>query len=142
MHVTVACPAAYEPDPGIFAGAARWASRTGASLQVLHDPGAAVSGAHAVYADVWASMGEEHEREARKRTLAPFQVTEELMALAKPEAIFLHCLPAKRGEEVAAAVIDGPQSAVWQQSANRLPTEAALLLALTGGLERDLQGGA
>ena len=81
-------------------------------------------------------MGEESEREARKQALAPYQVTEELMALAQPGAIFLHCLPAKRGEEVAAAVIDGPQSAVWQQSANRLPTEAALLLMLTRGVER------
>jgi ornithine carbamoyltransferase len=68
--------------------------------------------------------------------LAPYQVTEELMALAQPGAIFLHCLPAKRGEEVAAAVIDGPQSAVWQQSANRLPTEEAVLLMLTRGIER------
>jgi ornithine carbamoyltransferase len=85
-------------------------------------------------------MGEERERETRKNTLAAFQVTDELMALAKPEAIFLHCLPAKRGEEVSAPVIDGPQSAVWQQSANPLPTEAALLLALTHGLEPEVQG--
>ena len=85
-----------------------------------------------MYADVWASMGEEAERDARARVLAPFQVTAELMKLAKPEAIFLHCLPAKRGEEVAADVIDGPQSVVWQQSANRMATEEALLAALTG----------
>jgi ornithine carbamoyltransferase len=82
-------------------------------------------------------MGEEAERAERKRVLATYQVTAELMALAKPEAIFLHCLPAKRGEEVADAVIDGPQSLVWQQSANRLPTEEALLLALTRGLKRN-----
>ena len=117
--------------------ARRLADGTGAKLTVLHDPRSAVVGGDAVYADVWASMGEESERETRKCALAPFQVTEELMALAKPTAIFLHCLPAKRGEEVAAAVIDGPQSVVWQQSANRLPTEQALLLALTRGLERN-----
>jgi ornithine carbamoyltransferase len=81
-------------------------------------------------------MGEESERKARQRVLGPFGVTPELMALARPSAVFLHCLPAKRGEEVAASVIDGPQSRVWQQSANRLPTEEALLLALTRGLER------
>jgi ornithine carbamoyltransferase len=86
-------------------------------------------------------MGEESEREARATALAPFQVTEDLLALAKPWAVFLHCLPAKRGEEVAAAVIDGPQSVVWRQSANRLPTEQALLLALTRGLESQTRGG-
>jgi ornithine carbamoyltransferase len=78
-------------------------------------------------------MGEEAEHERRRRVLAPYRVTRELMALARPEAIFLHCLPAKRGEEVEADVIDGPSSAVWEQSANRLPTEQALLLALTHG---------
>jgi ornithine carbamoyltransferase len=85
---------------------------------------------HAVYADVWASMGEEEERETRRAALAPYQVTSELMRLARHDAMFLHCLPAKRGEEVTAEVIDGPQSAVWRQSANRMPTEAALLLTL------------
>jgi len=86
-------------------------------------------------ADVWASMGEESEREARERALAPYQVTDELMSLAQPGAIFLHCLPAKRGQEVAASVIDGPQSAIWRQSANRLPTEEAVLMLLTRGGE-------
>ena len=78
-------------------------------------------------------MGEDAEREVRRRLLAPYQVTDELMDLATPGALFLHCLPAKRGEEVAGAVIDGPQSVVWQQSANRLPTEQALLYRLTRG---------
>ena len=136
LDVTVACPPEFTPDPRVFANARRLARRSGADLTVVHDPAAAMTGADAVYADVWASMGEESERELRANVLAPFQVTEELMALAKSEAIFLHCLPAKRGEEVAAAVIDGPQSMVWQQSANRMPTEEALLLALVQGLER------
>jgi len=136
LDVTIACPAEYEPDRQVIDQARVLAEQTGAELTVLHDPAAAIAGADAVYADVWASMGEESERDARKQALRPFQVSTELMALAKPEAIFLHCLPAKRGEEVAAAVIDGPQSLVWRQSANRLPTEAALLLALTRGLDR------
>jgi ornithine carbamoyltransferase len=131
LDVAIACPPQYEPDPQVLDEARRLAVQTGAALTVLHDPRAAIAGADAVYADVWASMGEESERETRTLALASFQVTEELMALAKPKAIFLHCLPAKRGEEVAAAVIDGPQSVVWQQSANRQPTEEALLLALT-----------
>ncbi len=139
LDVTIACPSAYAPDPGVLAAAHRLAAQTGAVLAVVHDPRAAVAGADAVYTDVWVSMGEEAEREARASALAPYQVSEELMALAGKEAIFLHCLPAKRGEEVAAAVIDGPQSAVWRQSANRLPTEQALLLALTRGFAASAQ---
>jgi ornithine carbamoyltransferase len=135
LDITIACPCGYEPDEQVVADARRLAERSGAELTVVHDPVAAVADADAVYADVWASMGEESERDARAAVLAPFQVTEELMALAKPEAIFLHCLPAKRGEEVAAAVIDGPQSVVWRQSANRMPTEEALLLSLARGFE-------
>ena len=136
LDFTIACPPGYAPDPQVLVEARRLARHSGADLTVVHDPVAAVTGADAVYADVWASMGEEGEREARAQALGPFQVTERLMALAKPEAIFLHCLPAKRGEEVATAVIDGPQSMVWQQSANRMPTEEALLFALVQGLER------
>ena len=142
LAVTVACPPEYAPDEQVLADARRLAEHSGATLTVVHDPAAAVTGADAVYADVWASMGEESERETRATALAPFQVTKQLMALAKPEAIFLHCLPAKRGEEVAAAVIDGHQSVVWQQSANRMPTEEALLLALTRGFERKATKGA
>jgi ornithine carbamoyltransferase len=136
LDITIACPPEYAPDEQLFAGARRLAEKSGAELTVVHDPAAAVADADAVYADVWASMGEEAAREERTRALAPFQVTKPLMALAKPEAIFLHCLPAKRGEEVATAVIDGHQSVVWRQSANRMPTEQALLLALTRGFER------
>jgi ornithine carbamoyltransferase len=105
----------------------------GSHVSVVEGPREAVAGADAVYTDVWVSMGDEAERERRMRTLRAFQVTPELMALAKPEAIFLHCLPAHRGEEVAAAVIDGPQSAVWQEAANRMPTEQAVLYALITG---------
>jgi ornithine carbamoyltransferase len=137
LDVAIACPPGYAPDGRVLADARRLAGRTGAELTVHHDPRAAVAGADVVYADVWASMGEEGERAARAIALAPYQVTEELLALARPEAVFLHCLPAKRDEEVAAAVLDGPQSVVWRQSANRLPTEQALLVALARGFERD-----
>ncbi len=135
LDVAIACPPEYGPSPEILAGARELARATGAALSVVEDPREAIAGADAVYADVWASMGEEAEHDARARILAPYEVTEELMELARPDAIFLHCLPAKRGEEVDTAVIDGPQSAVWAQSANRMPTEAALLFALTHGFE-------
>ncbi|MHB1243647.1 MAG: ornithine carbamoyltransferase [Gaiellaceae bacterium] len=116
IDVVVAAPAGFGP--------------TVAGAHVVEDPREAVEGAHAVYTDVWVSMGEEAERAERLRELAPYQVDLALMAVARPEAVFLHCLPAHRGEEVADEVIDGPQSAVWQQAANRLPTEQALLYAL------------
>jgi ornithine carbamoyltransferase len=134
LDVTIACPREYPPDEGILAAARDAARSSGAELTVVHDPLAAVSGADAVYADVWASMGEEEEHDARIQALAPFQVSSELMSRTKREAVFLHCLPAHRGEEVAADVIDGARSVVWQQSANRLVTEEALLMALTRGL--------
>ena len=97
---------------------------------VVEDPHEAVSGAHAVYTDVWVSMGDEAQRVERLHELAPYRVDAELMSFARPDAVFLHCLPAHRGEEVTDEVIDGPQSAVWQQAANRLPTEQALLYGL------------
>lgn len=119
IDVVVAAPAGFGP--------------TVAGAHVVEDPREAVEGAHAVYTDVWVSMGEEAERAERLRELAPYQVDLALMAVARPEAVFLHCLPAHRGEEVADEVLDGPQSAVWQQAANRLPTEQALLYALISG---------
>jgi ornithine carbamoyltransferase len=123
MDVVVACPPGYEPDPAIAARGT-----------VTHDPLQAVAGAQAVYTDVWVSMGDDAEREERLRTLQPFRVTPELMGAAASEAIFMHCLPAHRGEEVAAEVIDGPRSAVFPQAANRLPTEQAVLYALVKGV--------
>jgi ornithine carbamoyltransferase len=116
MHVVVGCPPGYEPEVD--------------GADVVHDPREAVAGADAVYTDVWVSMGEEEEREERLRTMEPYRVDESLMAAARADTVFMHCLPAHRGEEVTADVIDGPQSVVWQQAENRLPTEEALLLAL------------
>ena len=119
VEVAVACPPGYEPA---VAGAA-----------ITNDPVEAVSGANAVYTDVWVSMGEDAERDRRLCDLHPYQVNERLFEHAAPGAIFLHCLPAHRGEEVTADVIDGPRSAVWRQAANRLPTEQALLYTLVTG---------
>jgi ornithine carbamoyltransferase len=126
FELRLACPPGYHPDPEILAGA-------GGEAFVVADPRDAVAGAQAVYTDVWVSMGEEAEQQRRQAALARYQVSSRLMALAAPDAIFLHCLPAHRGQEVAAEVIDGPQSVVWQQAANRLPTEQAVLYALTTG---------
>jgi ornithine carbamoyltransferase len=123
MDLRLACPPGYEPDPAITEAA-------GNAVRVVSDPREAVAGVRAVYTDVWVSMGEDAERARRLTDLAAYRVDAALMALAAPGAAFLHCLPAHRGEEVAAAVIDGPASAVWQQAANRLPTEQAVLYAL------------
>jgi len=130
MEIAVASPAGYAPSPQVVADAQALARATGGVIEVFDDPRDAVRGAHAVYTDVWVSMGEDAEREERLRTLRPYQVDEELIALARPDAIFMHCLPAHRGEEVAAAVIDGPKSVVWEQAANREPTAQALLYTL------------
>jgi ornithine carbamoyltransferase len=134
MHVSVASPAGHHPRSDIVEHAMRLAADSGGSVAIVTDPAEAVADAQAVYTDVWVSMGEEAEAAQRRAQLAPYRVDAQLMAAAAPDAIFLHCLPAHRGEEVAADVIDGPASAVWQQAANRLPTEQALLYSLvTGG---------
>jgi ornithine carbamoyltransferase len=130
MEIAVASPPGYAPSPQVVADARVLARTTGASIEIVEDPRDAVRRAHAVYTDVWVSMGEDAERDERLRELRPYQVDEELLALARPDAIFMHCLPAHRGEEVAAAVIDGPRSVVWEQAANREPTEQALLYTL------------
>jgi ornithine carbamoyltransferase len=132
MDLRVATPPGYEPDAGALALARRLAAATGARLTVGHDPYAAVAGARAVITDVWASMGQEQEAEARRQVFAPYAVTPELFARAAQDAVFLHCLPAHRGEEVAAEVIDGPRSLVLPEAHNRLWVEAAILLALLG----------
>ena len=133
MNMLVASPSGYGPDPTITALAAYAARKHGGSVHVTDDPAVAVRGAHAVYTDVWVSMGQDAERKHRLTALEPFRVDERLMGLADRDAIFLHCLPAHRGEEVAAAVIDGAASAVWDQAGNRLPTEQAVLHALITG---------
>lgn len=132
LSLAIATPPAYPPDPEIVRQARAIAAQTGGSVAVGTDPEEAVAGAHAVYTDVWASMGSEHEAEERRRQFAPYRVTEALFHKARPEAIFLHCLPAHRGEEVEAAVIDSPRSAVFHQAENRLHAQKALLWLLLG----------
>jgi ornithine carbamoyltransferase len=133
VSVAIATPPQYRPDEEIVADAAEVAVRTGATVRITSDPVEAVRGVDAVYTDVWVSMGDDAEAAERRRALAPYRVDERLMAHAHDRAIFMHCLPAHRGEEVSAAVIDGPRSRVFQQAANRLPTEQAVLAELIGG---------
>ena len=133
FELRIATPRGYEPDPDILeAGRARAAS-SGGSIVLTDDPVEAVAGADAVYADVWTSMGKEAEGDARRLAFTGFRVDDALMAHASRRAIFLHCLPAHRGEEVTDAVIDGPASRVWQQAGNRLHTETALLYSVVTG---------
>ena len=135
MDVAVATQPGYAPDAGVVAGARRIAEQSGGSVLVTTDVHAAVRGANAVYTDVWLSMGvSELERAARMEAFRDYRVDASLMALAAPDAIFMHCLPAHRGEEVTADVFDGPQSRVFAQAANRLPSEQAILQALLTGM--------
>lgn len=130
LSVRVAHPEGYTPDAGIVARARAIADETGAHVTLTTDPYAAVDGANAIYTDVWTSMGQEVEAESRRAIFAPYQVTTGLIAHAADGAIFLHCLPAHRGEEVAAPVIDGPASRVFDQAENRMHAQKALLAHL------------
>jgi ornithine carbamoyltransferase len=128
FELRVACPDGFEPDPARLAA-------SGGRCQVLRDPSEAAAGADLVATDVWASMGQEEEQARRRAAFADYQVSDRVMAQAAKEAIFMHCLPAHRGEEVAASVIDGPQSVVWEEAENRLHVQKALLeLLIAPGL--------
>jgi ornithine carbamoyltransferase len=124
-EVCIASPKGYQPNPEIVAEAAK-----SATVSVTGDPREAVDGAHAVYTDVWTSMGQENEAEERKRVFGPYQVNPDLFSKARPDAVFMHCLPAKRGQEVTDAMIESPQSVVFDQAENRLHAQKALLLML------------
>jgi ornithine carbamoyltransferase len=130
MNFSLATPVGYEPEAEIVAQAEALAAVAGGQLVITHNASEAVSGAQAVYTDVWTSMGQEHEKEQRLAEFAPYQVNAALFEQAAPEAIFLHCLPAKRGEEVVDDVIESSQSAVFDQAENRLHVQKALLLML------------
>jgi ornithine carbamoyltransferase len=132
MNFSLATPVGYEPDADIVAQAEALAAVAGGQLAITNNAREAVDGAHAVYTDVWASMGQEHEKEKRRADFAPYQVNAGLFQHAAPDAIFLHCLPAKRGEEVVDEVIESPRSAVFDQAENRLHVQKALLLMLLG----------
>lgn len=130
VNISLATPPGYRPNREIVDKASVDARANGSAIELVESPEQAVEGADAVYTDVWVSMGQEKEQEARVRAFAGFQVNEQLMARAKPDAIFLHCLPAHRGWEVTDQVIDSERSAVWDQAENRLHTQKALLLTL------------
>jgi ornithine carbamoyltransferase len=131
--IRVATPRGYEPDPHIVAEARELAQESGASIELFTDPYEAVADADAVYTDTWTSMGHEHEAEQRAAIFVPYQVNESLMEAAAPHAVFMHCLPAHRGEEVNDAVIDSAQSIVFDQAENRMHVQKAILLLLLGG---------
>jgi ornithine carbamoyltransferase len=128
-HFKLVCPKGYEPDAAILGRAQKEATKTGSLIEVVHQVQGSVKGANAVYTDVWTSMGQEGEKAKRLNDFKGFQVDEKLMA-ESPEAVFLHCLPAHRGEEVSAGVMDGKQSLVFDQAENRLHAQKALLIHL------------
>lgn len=133
IHLSVASPAGYEPNSEIVRQAMDTAAATGGTITIMRNPREAVREANAVYTDVWASMGQEAETEDRAAVFAGYQVNRQLMELAGSEALFMHCLPAHRGYEVAPQVIDSPQSVVYDQAENRLHVQKALLLLLMAG---------
>jgi ornithine carbamoyltransferase len=134
--MAVGTPAGYEPDPGMVRAAREDGQDTGFSLTLTTSAEEAASGADAVYTDVWASMGQEAEKEKRAKIFAPYQVNARLMSHAKKDAIFMHCLPAHRGDEVTDEVIDSPNSVVYDEAENRLHAQKAILLALMGKKDR------
>jgi len=127
LHLTLACPEGYDPDPDYLASGHRLASESGGSVQVVREAAAAVSDTRFLYTDVWTSMGQEEETEKRKRDLAPYQVNSELLALADKDAMILHCLPAHRGEEITDEIMEHPRSVILDQAENRLHTQKALM---------------
>jgi ornithine carbamoyltransferase len=131
FELTLACPEGYEPADHLLARA----QQSGAKVKVVRDPMEAAAGAHVINTDVWASMGQEEEQKKREKDFKGYSVTPAMMKKAAKDAIFLHCLPAHRGEEVAAEVIDGPQSRVWDEAENRLHIQKAIMAVLMGGVK-------
>lgn len=127
MHVRIGTPEGFLPDEGVVADATRIAASTGGSVLVTSDPVAAVAGADAIATDTWVSMGQEDQQAQREAPFVPFALDAALLAHAQPDAIVLHCLPAYRGKEISAEVLDGPQSVVWDEAENRLHAQKALL---------------
>jgi len=132
LHVRIGNPPGYDPDPAVVARAAEIAAGTGGSVQLTREPKEAFAAAEVVVTDTWVSMGQEGEAAARTEPFVPFAVTAEALRQAAPGAVVLHCLPAYRGKEIAADVIDGAQSAVWDEAENRLHAQKALLIWLLG----------
>ncbi|HIE03294.1 MAG TPA: ornithine carbamoyltransferase, partial [Candidatus Latescibacteria bacterium] len=133
MDFTIACPEGYEPKGGVLQKAELLARKYGTSVEITHDPHRAVRDADIIYTDVWASMGQEAEREKRLKVFRPYQVNAQLLSEAKPECLISHCLPAHRGEEITDEVLDGPQSVALDEAENRLHVQKALLIELMEG---------
>lgn len=132
INLAVACPKGYEPDGRVAAEAQELAKESGARLEIVHDPSAAVKNADVLYTDTWVSMGQDDETETRRKAFAGFTIDLALAGKARPGAMIMHCLPAHRGEEITSEVMDGPASVVWDQAENRLHTQKAILLKLLG----------
>lgn len=132
MDFAIAGPPGYELPAQVWETAKRFAAVSGSQLLMTHDASEAVSGADVIYTDVWASMGQEEEAEARARVFAPYQVNAALVAQAKPDVIVMHCLPAHRGQEITDEVCDGPHSVLWDQAENRMHAQKAILVRLMG----------
>lgn len=132
VHLRIATPNGYEPDAAVISEARRSARESRGKIEIAHSPQEAIAGAQAVYTDVWASMGQEQESEKREKAFAGYQVNSELLQQADAEAVFMHCLPAHRGSEVSAEVLDSPRSIVFEQAENRLHVQKAILLNLLG----------
>lgn len=130
MRVAIGCPSGYQPDQRVIDRARMEGQTTGAAIEVVENPLVAVKEADVVYTDVWISMGREREQARRLRTLTPYQLNRRLLQRAKPDAIVMHCLPAHRGEEITADVLDGPQSVIIDQAENRLHIQKAILSQL------------
>ena len=131
--ITIGTPKGYEPESAVVSAAKSIAAKTGGKVKLTNDAKTAVAGADVVYTDVWASMGQESETADRQKIFAPFQVNDDLMSHAAEHALFMHCLPAHRGDEVAVSVIDGPRSVVFDEAENRLHIQKAILVMLMGG---------
>jgi len=132
MHVVIACPMGYEPAKAVLERTKTVAAAYGGTVEVVPELAAAVRGADVVYTDVWASMGQEAEAKERLRVFEPYQVNEEVMSMTAPGSLFMHCLPAHRGEEVTAGVIDGPHSVVFDEAENRLHVQKAIMAVTMG----------
>jgi ornithine carbamoyltransferase len=132
MDIAVATPPAYEPNPQVVIEARAAAAEHGSKVTLVNDPKAAADGADVLYTDVWASMGQEAEKAARQRAFAGYCIDEALLKLAEPDAIVMHCLPAHRGEEITDAVMEGPQSAIFDEAENRLHVQKAIMVLLMG----------
>jgi len=126
-HFSLGCPAGYEPDPAVVAESAILAAKSGSTITVINDAKEAAASADVIYTDVWSSMGQEDQQKEREVHFAPYQVNSELLSVAKQDVIVLHCLPAHRGEEISAEVLDGPHAVVFDQAENRLHAQKAVM---------------